>query len=105
MTDINGGFPSDASPHTEYYDYLSDSDLEDEDYCSEDEEKPHEDDGTNCRPEEGDPELPGGARDSGSQAPPTTASGDLPQPLQDSSEGEDDHQLAPNSAKPPNHYN
>ena len=30
MRDINEGFPSDSIPHTEYYDYQSDSDLEDE---------------------------------------------------------------------------
>ena len=35
--DINGTFPSDSHPYTEYYDYLSDSDLEEE------EEEPPED--------------------------------------------------------------
>ena len=30
MQDINDGFPSDSLPHTESYDYLSDSDLEDD---------------------------------------------------------------------------
>lgn len=105
VTDINEGFPSDAVPRTEYYDYLSDSDLEDEDYCSEDERKPHGGDSTKSPPEEGDPERMGGAHDSGSQVPPTTTSGDPPQPLRDSSEGEDDTQLAPNSAQPPNHPN
>ena len=28
--DINGGFPTDTLPYTESYDYLSDSDLEDD---------------------------------------------------------------------------
>jgi len=28
--DINGGFPADSHPYTDDYDYLSDSDLEDE---------------------------------------------------------------------------
>ena len=31
LRDINGEFPSDSNPYTEYYDYLSDSDLEEED--------------------------------------------------------------------------
>ena len=35
--DINEGFPSDSDPYAEHYDYLSDSDLEDEHSCSEDE--------------------------------------------------------------------
>ena len=35
--DINEGFPSDSDPYTEHYDYLSDSDLEDEYSCSEEE--------------------------------------------------------------------
>jgi len=34
--DISEGFPSDSEPYTEHYDYLSDSDLEDESSCSED---------------------------------------------------------------------
>ena len=37
MRDINEGFPADSIPHTEYYDYQSDSELEDE--LSEDEGK------------------------------------------------------------------
>jgi len=32
--DITGGFPSDSHPYTDDYDYLSDSDLEDEPPCS-----------------------------------------------------------------------
>jgi hypothetical protein len=43
--DINLGFPSDSHPYTEYYDYLSDSDLEDGSSCSDEEdEEPREDD-------------------------------------------------------------
>ena len=39
--DINDGFPSDAIPHTEYDDCLSDSDLEDEgEEEAQDESKP-----------------------------------------------------------------
>ena len=30
MRDINDGFPSDSLPYTDSYDYLSDSDLEDD---------------------------------------------------------------------------
>ena len=43
---INGEFPSDSHPYTEDYDYLSDSDLEDESSCSEGEytEAPRSDD-------------------------------------------------------------
>ena len=33
--DINEGFPSDFYPYVEHYDYLSDSDLEDESPCAE----------------------------------------------------------------------
>ena len=41
--DINEGFPSDFHPYTDHYDYLSDSDLEDESFCSEeDDEEPLE---------------------------------------------------------------
>ena len=44
MRDIDGGFPTDSSPYTEEYDYLSDSDLEDGSSCSEvDEEEPPKD--------------------------------------------------------------
>lgn len=41
--DINGRFPPNSNPYTEDYDYLSDSDLEDESSCS----------------DEGDEDLPG----------------------------------------------
>ena len=41
--DINGGFPSDSDPYAEHYDYLSDSDLEDESsYSEEEDEEPLE---------------------------------------------------------------
>ena len=105
MTDINEGFPSDAVPRTEYYDYLSDSDLEDEDYCSEDEERPHEDGSTKGPPEEGDPESPEDPHDTDSPIPPTAISEDPPQPSQDKSEGGDVHQSAPNFTKLPNRPN
>jgi len=35
--DVNGGFPSESEPYTDHYDYLSDSDLEDDYSCSEEE--------------------------------------------------------------------
>jgi len=44
--DINEGFPSNSHPYTDHYDYLSDSDLEDE----------------SSRSEEGDGESLGGKR-------------------------------------------
>jgi len=48
MRNINGDFPSDSHPHTEHYDYLSDSDLEDD--CSEEEDgEPPEGDGRNLQ--------------------------------------------------------
>ena len=102
VTDINEGFPSDAVPRTEYCDYLSDSDLEDEDSYSEDEEKPHEGGDTKGLPEEDDPEPPGGPHDSNSLIPPTAISEDPPHPSRVKSEGGDVHQLAPNSTRPPN---
>ncbi|KAF9779860.1 hypothetical protein BJ322DRAFT_1086930 [Thelephora terrestris] len=89
--DINEGFPSDAVPHTEYYDYSSDSDLEDDLSCSEDEEKPREDGATKSPLIKDKPELPQCPEGPSSQAPPTSSE-DLRQPLQDTNEGEVDHQ-------------
>ena len=64
MRDIDGEFPSDSHPYIEHYDYLSDSDLEDDSSCSgEDYEGTHEDD---------NPELLSSPRDSDSQVPSTT---------------------------------
>ena len=52
LRDIDGGFPPDSHPYTEDYDYFSDSDLEDEPYCSgKDEEEPHEDNSGNLQQE------------------------------------------------------
>ena len=80
--DINGDFPSDSHPHTDYYDYLSDSDLEDE-YSSSEEEYEE--------PSESDPELPRSPQDSDSQAPPTTEC--PPHPSPDLTEVQSDHRL------------
>lgn len=44
IRDINEGFPSDSSPYTESYDYLSDSDLEDDEP-----EQSHGDQGSGSR--------------------------------------------------------
>ena len=64
MKDIDGGFPSNTHPYTDYYDYTSDSDLEDKSSCSEEEyEGTHEDD---------NPEPLSSPRDSDSQVPSTT---------------------------------
>lgn len=49
IRDIKGGFPSDALPYTDNYDYLSDDDLEDGSFSGEDGEKPQGDDSGNPR--------------------------------------------------------
>jgi len=64
MKDIDGGFPSDSHPYTEDYDYLSDSDLEDESSYSGEEYAE--------AVENGDPEMPSSPHDSSSQVPPAT---------------------------------
>ena len=89
--DINEGFPSDSST-TEVYDYLSDSDLEDESSCSEEED---------AESAEGDnPELSLSpqAQDSGPHTPTTAP---LEQPLTDASEAQDGNRLA---SVPPGPY-
>ena len=65
MTDINKGFPPDEPPYTESYDYLSDSDLEDD-----------------------EPEKPRGGQVPDQQITPDNAVDNLPQPPQDTSEAE-----------------
>lgn len=72
---INDGFPSDSLPHTEDYDYLSDSDLEDESFCSGEDE-------TNAP-----------------QIPPTTTSKNPPQLPQRKIEVKRNHVSAPNSVE------
>lgn len=42
MKDINDGFPPDSHSYTEDYDYMSDSDLEDEPFSEEGEAEPNE---------------------------------------------------------------
>ena len=82
--DINGGFPSDSRPYTDDYDYLSDSDLEDEPSCREDEdEEPSEVD---------DPKL---SRISELRVPLTPPSEDPPRPAADVIEVQDDDKSAP----------
>ena len=90
MRDINEGFPSDAVPHTEDYDYLSDSDLGDEPSCYEDEE-PLEDDGT---PEEDELAPPQGPD---TRIHPRTTPGDPPQLFGEMGEHEANHQSVPSS--------
>ena len=65
--DINEGFPSDSFLYTDHFDYLSDSDLEDEDPA-----------------EYGEQESPRSAQNSDSEVP-------LPLPSQDVSEVESQH--------------
>jgi len=99
--DISEGFPSDADPHTDYYGYLSDSDLEVESSCSEDEEKPSEEEDTK-EPAEGDkPGSPRNATDPDSRVPLRKTPGNLPQSSQVAAGTQDDHRLVPNSVKFP----
>lgn len=81
ITDINKGFPSDSVPYTEYYEYSSDSDLEDE---------------SPCYAEGGDDENLSKPQDLDSQVPSIAASesGDV------QVEHEHDHQSALNSVGP-----
>ena len=89
LRDISEEFPTGSS--TEVYDYLSDSDLEDE--CSYSEEEYAE------STEEDGPEFPSSpqAQDSGPQTPTTQP---LEQPLTDGSEVQDDNRLASVSPGP-----
>lgn len=96
MRDIDEGFPLDSVPYTECYDYMSDSDLEDEFSCfEEDEEKPDRSGGTG-EPTRGDePEPLQGLPDSDSQALPTTTPESLFQTSQKLRGVKDIHRLAP----------
>jgi len=85
--DINEEFPSDSHPYTEYYDYLSDSDLEDGSSCSEDEYAE--------APESDDLELPSSPWDPDPQMPSTTPLDHPPQSSTDVSEVQNDERLAP----------
>lgn len=95
MRDINEGFPPDSTPYTEYYDYTSDSDLEDESSGSEeDEENPCEDRDTK-EPSKGDELKPQrGPLDSIKRVPATKPPEDPPRPPRDLGGIEDDHRLA-----------
>ena len=86
--DINEEFPSDSHPYTEYYDYLSDSDLEDGSCCSEELEYAE-------APENIDPELPSSPWDLDTQAPSTAPLDHPPQSLADAREVQNDGRLAP----------
>ena len=90
--DVNGEFPTGSST-TEGYDYLSDSDLEDECSCSDEEY---------AESAEGDsPGLPPSplTHDSGPQTPATTP---LVQPLTDANEVQDCNRLVSVSLGPSN---
>jgi hypothetical protein len=97
LRNINEGFPPDSTPYTEHYDYLSDSDLEDDYACSEeDEEKPHEyHDAKEPNTEEDEPKSPCGPPDSLSRIPATTTLENPTQPSRDSDGVENGHRLAP----------
>ena len=92
--DINEGFPSDSFPYTDHYDYLSDSDLEDEFSCFEgEEEEPAED---------GEQELPRSSQDSDTGITPAGTSDDPPWPSPAAvSEVGNNSTSAPNPANPP----
>ena len=81
--DINAEFPSESLPYTEVYDYLSDSDLEDEGSCSEEEDTE--------APESDNPELPPSSQalDSDPQEPSTAPSEHPPQLSPDAGEAQD----------------
>jgi len=98
---ISEGFPSDADPYTEYYGYLSDSDLEVESSCSEDEEKPYGDEDTKAPVEGDEPGSPRNPQDPDSCVLPRETPGNSPQPSQVAAGAQDDHRLVPNSVKFP----
>ena len=94
MRDINGEFPSDSHPYTEYYDYISDSDLEGGSSCSEDEYVE--------TLESDNLKLLSSPRDSASKVPSTTPLNHPPQPSADVSEVQTDDRLVPVSLGSPN---
>ena len=90
---INEGFPTDSTT-TEVYDYLSDSDLEDEYSCSEE---------VGAEPAEGgSPELPPNprAQDPDPRVPSTAPSEHPLQPTPDTGGADDADRLAPRSLGP-----
>ena len=96
--DINAEFPSESLPYTEVYDYLSDSDLEDEGSCSEEEyiEAPESD-----NPESSSPSSQAQVQDPDLHEPSTAPSEHPPQPSPETVEAEDDDRLASISLGPP----
>jgi len=88
---ISGEFPSDSDPYTEHYDYLSDSDLEDESSCSEEEcaEAPESD-------------VPSSSRDLDSQVLSTMPLDHPPQSSTEAEKVQNDDRLALISLGPPN---
>jgi len=89
--DINRGFPSDSRPYTDDYDYLSDSDLEDEPFCREEEDED---------PSEVDDPKP--SRGSELRVPLILPSEDLPRPAADVTEVQNDDKSAPMPIEPSN---
>ena len=80
---ISGEFPSDSDPYTDHYDYLSDSDLEDGAFCSEEEyaEAPESD-------------VPSSSRDLDSQVLSTTPPDHPPQLSTEAEKVQNDDRLA-----------
>ena len=90
--DINEEFPPESFPYTDHYDYISDSDLDDE-FSGFEEEEPAED---------GEQGPPRSTRDSDSGIPPAATSESPPWPSPDAvSEVGDNSTSAPNPANPP----
>ena len=96
--DISEGFPSDADPHTEYYGYLSDSDLEVESSCSEeDEEKPYEGEDTEEPAERNEPRSPRNQLDPDLWVPLRATFENSPQLSQVAAEAQNDYRLVQGS--------
>ena len=74
MKDIDEGFPPGLPPYSEFYDYLSDSDLEDD-----------------------EPNEPRSGRGSDPRVTPDNVPEDPPQPVQDASEAENHNRSVLNS--------
>jgi len=84
--DINEGFPSDSDPYAEHYDYLSDSDLDDESSCSEGEDE---------KPLEGERDLQERLEDVPDSKTSQTVVSDLPSPAETTSGAQNGNRSIP----------
>ena len=83
--DINEGFPPNSNPYAEHYDYLSDSDLEDESSWSEEEDE---------ESLEGEHSSQEGLGDASGSEKPRTVASDLPS-QGETSEAQNGHRSTP----------